>query len=267
MKTALIQMPVSSCKQENLDTACMYLSQAAAEGAELAVLPEMFCCPYESSAFRSFAEESGGLIWQTMSKAASNHGLWLVAGSMPERCGNLLYNTAFVFDPTGRQVARHRKLHLFDIDIANGQQFRESDTFSAGDQITVFDTPFGKIGICICFDLRFPELSRQMALQGARAVIVPAAFNRTTGPMHWELLFRTRAVDNQIFTIGAAPAADETAAYISYGNSLVCDPWGTVPCRADDQPNLLVSDLDLSLCESGRQQLPLLSARRTDLYP
>ena len=266
MKTALIQMPVTGSKAENLETARDYLRQAARAGAELAVLPEMFCCLYTNAAFVENAEAAGGPVWTAMSEAARENGLWLVAGSMPERDGEKLYNTAFVFDPQGKQIAFHRKAHLFDIDVRGGQRFRESDTFTPGDHITLFDTPFGKLGLCICFDMRFPELSRAMTLAGARAILAPAAFNMTTGPAHWELLFRQRAVDNQLFTVGVAPARDEQGPYVSYGNSMACSPWGDVLCRAGGEPALLVTELDLDRNEAVRAQLPLLRARRTDLY-
>lgn len=266
MKTALIQMPVTDSKQQNIQTALDYLAQAAREGAELAVLPEMFCSIYRNRDFIKNAEPLGGPAWKAMSGAAKDLGLWLVAGSIPEQDGDRLYNTAFVFDPQGRQAAAHRKVHMFDIKVKNGQWFRESATFSPGDQVTVFDTPFGRLGLCICFDLRFPELSMLMALKGARAIIVPASFNMTTGPAHWELLFRQRAVDNQLHTIGVAPARDENGPYVSYSNSIVCSPWGTVLQRAGSEPTLMVVDIDLDYNESIRDQLPLLSARRTNVY-
>lgn len=144
--------------------------------------------------------------------------MYLAAGSFPEedREGRL-YNTGYVFDRQGRELARHRKMHLFDIQVEGGQCFRESDTFSPGDTYTVFDTEFGRMGLCICFDIRFPELFSLMVQVGARLVLVPAAFNRTTGPAHWDLVFRQRAVDGQCFTAGAAPARDPAAAYVSYG--------------------------------------------------
>ena len=189
-----------------------------------------------------------------------------MGGSIPEREHGKLYNTSFVYDRKGKEIAFCRKSHLFDIDVKGGQRFFESETFSAGDNITVFDTEFGKMGLCICFDMRFPELSRIMALEGAVAVIVPAAFNMTTGPLHWELMFRQRAVDNQLFTVGAAPARDEQGCYVSYAHSIVCSPWGKVLAQAGTDPELLVAELDLSENERVRAQLPLLSARRPDVY-
>ena len=190
----------------------------------------------------------------------------MVGGSLPELDGDKVYNTSYVFDPTGRCVAHHRKMHLFDIDVAGGQRFRESDTLSAGNEITVFDTPWGKMGLCICFDLRFQELAQLMALEGAQVLLVPAAFNMTTGPAHWELLFRQRAVDNQCFTVGVSPARDEQGSYVAYGNSIAVDPWGAVLCRAGAEETTLYADLDVERLEAVRAQLPILSARRTDLY-
>ena len=266
MRTALIQMPVTADKAENLTVARDYVRRAADGGAQLAVLPEMFCCLYTNEAFRANAEPVGGPVHRAMAGLARETGLWLVAGSMPEADGERIYNTSFVFDPAGRQAAFHRKMHLFDIDVKGGQRFMESETFTAGDSITVFDTPFGKLGLCICFDLRFPELARCMALAGARAIVTPAAFNMTTGPAHWELLFRQRAVDNQLFTLGVAPARDEQGPYVSYGNTILCSPWGEVLARAGSAPALLLADVDLNQNESIRAQLPLLSARRTDVY-
>ena len=266
MRTALIQMPVTADKAENLTVARDYVRRAADGGAQLAVLPEMFCCLYTNEAFRANAEPAGGPVHTAMAGLARETGLWLVAGSMPEADGERIYNTSFVFDPAGRQAAFHRKMHLFDIDVKGGQRFMESETFTAGDSVTVFDTPFGKLGLCICFDLRFPELARCMALAGARAIVTPAAFNMTTGPAHWELLFRQRAVDNQLFTLGVAPSRDEQGPYVSYGNTILCSPWGEVLARAGSAPALLLADVDLNQNESIRAQLPLLSARRTDVY-
>ena len=262
----MIQMPVTACKTDNLHTAREYLRRAKEAGADLAILPEMFCCLYTNAAFVANAEPAGGMIWTAMSEAAKALNLWLVAGSMPERDGEYIYNTSFVFDPEGNQVGRHRKMHLFDIDVKGGQRFMESETFTAGDDVTVFETPFGKLGLCICFDMRFPELARAMTLAGAQAILVPAAFNMTTGPLHWELMFRQRAVDNQLFTVGVAPARDETGPYVSYGNTIVCSPWGRILCRADAAPELLMAELDFGGNTAVRAQLPLLSARRTDVY-
>ena len=142
----------------------------------------------------------------------------------------------------------------------------ESDTFTPGDSLTLFDTPFGRIGVAICFDIRFAEWFRMMALEGARLILVPGAFNMTTGPAHWELSLRMRAVDNQCFVAGCAPARDTSASYVSYGNSLISDPWGTVCGRLDAEQGLLLQDVELGYADAIRSQIPILSGRRKDLY-
>lgn len=266
MRVAIIQMNVTAEKVKNVAHAWELAHHAAQDGVDVVVLPEMFVCPYENNAFLENAEECGGLIWQGMSDIARDNNVYLIGGTFPEREGSRLYNTCIVFDRVGNQIARHRKTHLFDVDVKGGQRFKESDTFTPGNDITVFDTEFGKLGLCVCFDMRFPELARIMALEDAKAVFVPAAFNMTTGPLHWEVMFRSRAVDNQVFTIGCAPARDENGPYVSYGNSMAVDPWGKVLCRADAKEEILLVDLDLSEVERTRAQLPLLPARREDLY-
>lgn len=235
-------------------------------GAQLAVLPEMFSCPYQTENFPAYAEPEGGESWLAMSDAAKECNIYLAAGTMPECADGHFYNTAYIFNPQGNLIGKHRKIHLFDIQVEGGQHFQESAVLSAGNQITVFDTDFGKMGVAVCYDFRFPELARLMVLEGAKLLIVPAAFNMTTGPLHWELLFRSRAVDNQVFTIGAAPARDIHGDYVSYGNSIVVSPWGKILARMDEKPGVLFSTLNLGEIDEVRAQLPLLAHRRTDLY-
>lgn len=267
VRVAMLQMNVARDKSENLRHARELLLQLAGAGVELAVLPEMFCCPYSNDCFRDYGEPVGGEAWQVLSRTAGELGIYLVGGSIPELDGERVYNTSFVFDRAGRQIARHRKAHLFDINVTGGQYFRESDTLSPGNEITVFDTDFGRIGLCICFDMRFQEFVKVLGDRGAELIVVPAAFNMTTGPAHWELMFRQRAVDNQLFTMGVAPARNERESYVSYANSMLVDPWGSVIARAGSGEEVLVTEIDLSRCESVRQQLPIRSARRNELYP
>lgn len=266
MRTALIQMSVTADKRQNIETACEKIREAAANGADFAVLPEMFCCPYDNACFRAYGEPESGETQAALSSLAAELGIYIIGGSLPELTGGNVYNTCYVYGRDGTQLAKHRKAHLFDINVAGGQCFRESDTFTPGGAITTFETEFGVMGLCICFDLRFEELARCMCLRGAKAIFVPAAFNMTTGPAHWEILFRQRAVDNQCFTVGVSPARDVTASYVAYGNSIAVDPWGSVLCRADAAECTLYADLDLARLDAVRQQLPILSARRTDLY-
>ena len=266
LKLGLCQMKVTADKAENLRHARELIDKAAAGGAELVMLPEMFNCPYENAAFPVYAEPAGGESWQMLSRAAKENGVYLVGGSVPELEDGKIYNTSFIFDREGNELARHRKVHLFDIDVPGGQRFKESDTLTAGDQITLVDTHWGKIGVAICFDIRFAEFFRVMGDAGAALIAIPAAFNMTTGPAHWDLTFRMRAIDQQCFVAGCSPARDETASYVAYGNSLVADPWGSFPLHMDEKEHVQVVELDLSDLEKYRGQIPILSGRRKDLY-
>ncbi|MEL7648993.1 MAG: carbon-nitrogen hydrolase family protein [Sedimentibacter sp.] len=263
---ALLQTSVYDNKEKNVKNAVGLIEKVAAEGADIAVFPEMFCCPYDNSFFRKFAEEEGGFIYTEMKNAAKKFGIYVVAGTMPELFEGRVYNTAYVFDREGRQNARHRKMHLFDIDVKGGQYFKESDTFTPGKDVTVFDTQFCRMGIAVCYDIRFPELSRLMAKDGAEVIIVPGAFNMTTGPAHWELHFRARALDNQVYAIGVAPARDMEASYHSYGNSIVASPWGSVACRLDEKEGYILQEIDLDYVKKIRTELPLLQHVRDDVY-
>lgn len=267
IKIAAIQMSTVADKMENVRTVKAYLEKIKDENPDFVILPEMFCCPYQTENFPIYAEKEGGPVWQQLSGYAKQYGIYLIGGSMPEKDaeGNV-YNTSYIFDREGKQIGKHRKVHLFDIDIKGGQTFKESDTLTAGDSDTVFDTEFGKIGVMLCFDIRFPELSRMMVNDGAKVIFVPAAFNMTTGPAHWELSFRTRALDNQIYMVGCAPARDVSAGYISWGHSIVTDPWGRVIDMLDEKKRILLAELDMDYEEQVREELPLLKSRRKDMY-
>ena len=264
LKIAQIQMSVTADREENIRRTCDMVRQAG--DIHMAVLPEMFCCPYDNACFRPYGEAEGGPAYQTLSALAKERGIWLVGGTVPELAEDRIYNTCYVFAPDGQMVAKHRKMHLFDIDVKGGQRFMESEILTAGDSVTTFDTPWGRVGVCVCFDFRFTELSELMVLSGAKLIVVPAAFNMTTGPAHWELLFPQRAVDGQCYTVGTSPARDTAAGYVAWGHSIVCDPWGTVVRQCDETPQVVVTTLDMARVDAIRQQLPILSARRTDVY-
>ena len=276
MKIALVQMKGKTSNEENMEIALKKIQEAASIGAAFVVLPEMFSCPYKASNFPVYAQPDGGENWKKLSAAAKENKIYLVAGSMPEADDSCcregensgerkIYNTSYVFNRKGEQIAKHRKMHLFDCDIPSAR-FHESDTLSAGNKVTVFDTEFGKIGLMICFDIRFPELSRLMADRGAKLVIVPAAFNMTSGPSWWELMFRTRATDNQFFMAGCSPARDEKAGYVAWGHSIFVDPFGKVVAQLDEKEGILCVDVDLEQVEDFRRQYKILAARRKDIY-
>ncbi len=266
MKLSLLQMKTMATPEENIGKIKAMLKKAKAAGADMAVLPEMCCCPYENSAFVKYAMERDSAFLQEIAETAKELGLYIVAGSIPLASDGKIYNASFVYNNKGEYVCAHRKTHLFDINVPGGQYFMESDTFTAGRDVTTFDTPWGKFGLIICYDIRFPELSRLLALEGVQAIIVPAAFNMTTGPAHWELSFRMRALDNQVFMAGCAPARDMASSYHAWGHSIVTDPWGSVVEQLDEREGILTVELDFEKVETVREQLPLLKHRRTDLY-
>ena len=264
MRIAQLQMPVFEDKRDTVKYIEKNIKNV--NGADFVTLPEMFCCPYEAKNFPVYAEPEKGTMWQFLSDIAKKNKIYLSAGTMPENDNGKIYNTAYVFDREGRQIAKYRKSHLFDIDVKGGQCFHESDTLTAGNEIVTFDTEFGKFGICICYDLRFPEMGRIMAEKGAKALIVPAAFNMTTGPAHWELTYRAQAVFNQVYTIGTAPARDMNASYTSWGHSIVVSPWGEVLSQLDEKEGIAITDIDFEKVDEVREQLPLLKHRRKDMY-
>jgi predicted amidohydrolase len=263
MTLALCQTAVGLSKEENLDQAAAFVRRAAGDGAALVCLPEMFNCPYENSWFVRFAENQDGPSFERLARMARENGVYLIGGSVPEReAGDKekIYNTSYCFDPAGQLLAKHRKAFLFDIDVKEaGFSFKESDTLKAGEGMSLFDSPWGKIGVAICFDIRFPELFRAMAGAGAVLIAVPGAFSMATGPDHWSLSLRMRAVDNQVFTAGIAPARDEGGVYVSYAHSLAADPWGRVLNELGTEPGVLLQEIDFSVLEKTRTQLPLLS--------
>lgn len=260
-----VQMVVTDDKAENLQHASALIDRAVSRGSEIVCLPEMFTTPYSNDCFPRFAESQDGPTAQMLSREAAKHGIVLVGGSFPESDGGKLYNTALVFGPKGQLLAKHRKIHMFDISIQGKFSFKESDTLSPGRTISVFDTPFGRMGVAICFDIRFPELFRLMALNGANIILVPAAFNTVTGPAHWHMLARCRAVDNQVF-IGVTSPARQEKGFKAYGHTLVTDPWGNILSEAGEEEALIESKLDMAFLNKIRQELPLLTARRTDIY-
>lgn len=262
----LIQMKVIDSKEANLSKMEQMIKDAAKMGAEIVVLPEMFNCPYDISLFRSYAETEGGYSFIRLSETAKRNNIYLVGGSIPEIDNNQIYNTCYIFDNKGNKIGKHRKMHLFDINVEGGQYFKESDVLTGGNNVTVFDTPYGKMGVEICFDIRFPELSRLMVLKGARVIFTPGAFNMTTGPAHWELLNRARALDNQVYTVGAAPASNYEASYISYGNSLISDPWGNIIKRLGQEEDILIQEIDFNKIDKIRSELPVLCSLRKDVY-
>ncbi len=267
MKIIQYQSEVVTSKEENLKQLADFLENVKGEQADLVMAGEMFACPYDIENFKKYSEPQGGPSFEYLANLAKKNRIYLVAGTVPEidEQGDV-YNTSYVFDRQGNLAAKHRKVHLFDIDIEGGQRFKESAVLSAGDQVTVFDSEFGKIGLCICFDVRFVEMFRIMTDLGARVILIPAAFNTTTGPIHWELLMKARAVDNQCFVVATSPARSEGAHYQTWGHSLVVNPWGKINGELDELPGYLLSNIDFDEVKAVREQIPVVTNLRSDLY-
>lgn len=266
VRVGLCQLKVGPDKAENLAGARRLVGQAVEAGAEIVILPEMFSCPYDQGEFRRFADDPDGKAPNMLQSAAERNRCYLVGGSFPEKVGDRLYNACYIYGPDGRQLAAYRKLHLFDVDLSGGVRFQESAVLTPGTEMTLVRLGPVTAGIGICYDLRFPEYARLLALGGADLLIYPGAFNPVTGPAHWELLLRTRAVDNQVFTIGVSPAPREGMTYQAYGHSLAADPWGRVLGEAGTEEQVVLADLDLEELGRIRRELPLMRHRRGDLY-
>lgn len=252
--------------------------EAAQAGAKLIVLPECFNSPYGTQYFPKYSEtllpspptKEQSPSFHALSAIAAEAKAYLVGGSIPELepATNKYYNTSLVFSPTGALIGTHRKTHLFDIDIPGKITFKESEVLSPGNQLTIVDLPeYGKIGLAICYDIRFPEAAMIAARRGAFMLVYPGAFNLTTGPLHWSLLARARAVDNQAYVALCSPARDMSATYHAYGHSLVANPSAEILAEADETESIVYADLDNDTIVNTRKGIPVYTQRRFDLYP
>ncbi|MDY0235260.1 MAG: carbon-nitrogen hydrolase family protein [Gudongella sp.] len=265
-KIALIQMKVVDDKKKNLETARNHINEAVKNGAKVIILPEMFNTPYDNKYFPEYAEEYPGETAEWLKKLSKKHEVTIVGGSIPEKDGYKIYNTSYVFSDRGELIAKHRKIHLFDISVEGKIFFKESDVLTAGDSVTLFESHGIKFGLIICYDIRFPELARKLVLEGAEAIIVPAAFNMTTGPAHWHLTARARALDNQVYTLLCSQSRNENASYLAYGHSLAANPWGEIIDELQTEEGILYIDIDLEFIKKVREELPLLKHRKPQLY-
>ncbi|TQE01430.1 hypothetical protein C1H46_012910 [Malus baccata] len=256
-KIALCQLSVTPDKERNISHARKAIEDAAAKGAQLVVLPEIWNGPYSNDSFPVYAEDidAGGDASPStamLSEVAQRLKITIVGGSIAERSGDQLYNTSCVFDTDGKLLAKHRKIHLFDIDIPGKITFIESKTLTAGQTPTIVDTEVGRIGIGICYDIRFQELAMIYAARGAHLICYPGAFNMTTGPLHWELLQRARATDNQLYVATCSPARDAGAGYVAWGHSTLVGPFGEVMATTEHEESIIIAEIDYSVIELRR---------------
>jgi predicted amidohydrolase len=269
MQVAVIQMNSGGGREQNVGRALALVDQAADQGAQFILLPEYmtFLGPY--SEFAEMSESVPGPTTERLGAKARQHGIYLHGGSLIEKSADphRFYNTSLLFDPEGELIARYRKIHLFDVNIPGQVSHTESKKILPGDDIVVVDLPEFKLGMSICFDLRFPELYLQMAVAGAEVLVVPAAFTRATGRAHWEILLRARAIENHACVLAAAQYGKDGASTWRHGRSMIVDPWGTIMAAAPEAGEaVLVVEVQREHILRRRQQMPVLEMRRTDIY-
>lgn len=257
IKVGICQLDILPVFSENVSNSIREIENVCKKGADAVLLPEIFVIPYGVDFFKKAAITKSDPSLKKFEDISGDFKILLVAGSVVEKEGENYYNTSFVFED-GRCLGSYRKSHLFDIKMKGKLTFSESSVFSPGKNIKVFDTKFGKIGIVICFDLRFPELIKKMALRGAKMIFAPAAFNNVTGPMHWELLIRARALDSQSFLFACSPALNESYSYKAWGHSAIVDPYGRIVEMLDEKHGRIIKEIDLDLVAKARKQLPII---------
>jgi deaminated glutathione amidase len=268
IRVACVQMTSRADKAANLETAQRLVAQAASTGADVVVLPEKWNAIGDAAVYHATAEPlDGGPSVAAMSDWARQHGITLVGGSIAERREgrDKLSNTSVVFDPEGQVVAVYRKIHLFDVEVG-GVVYRESEAEEPGDEPVVAEAEDWRIGLTVCYDIRFPELYRILALQGAELVTVPAHFTTPTGKDHWHVLMRARAIENQLYVVAAAQIGETLPGKPAYGRSLIADPWGIVIAQAPDEETVISAELDRAHLQSIRAKLPSLANRQADAY-
>ena len=275
-KIAAIQMASGTNVSANLNEVARQISNAVEAGAELVVLPEAFAIMgMQDEDQLSISEDEGtGPIQKFLSEQANKYNIWLVAGTIPlkldndhQHYQNKIYTACLVFNTLGEQVSRYDKIHLFDVHIeatgeTNSETYNESETMEAGDKAVVIETPFGKIGLAICYDLRFPELFRQLVLQGAEIIVLPSAFTAITGKAHWEVLLRARAIENLCYVVASAQGGYHVNGRETYGDSMIVDPWGTVLDRLPQGSGYVIADIDIENVTNIRKNFPVLQNRK-----
>ena len=268
IRVACVQLTSRDDKAANLEKTERLVAKAAASGADVVLLPEKWNAIGGVEVLREAAEPiEGGESVEAMRGWASRHGITLVGGSITERREGRekLSNTSLVFDPDGELVALYRKIHMFDVDVG-GHRYRESEAEEAGEEPVVARLEGWPIGLTVCYDLRFPELYRILALEGAELVTVPAHFTLYTGKDHWHTLLRARAIENQNYVAAAAQIGETLPGKLSYGRSLIADPWGTVVAQAPDEETVISAELDRERLLEVRRNLPSLANRQADAY-
>ncbi|AZU62545.1 carbon-nitrogen hydrolase family protein [Neobacillus mesonae] len=267
MKIAVVQQNSHEDKKANISKALHFIDEAASKGANLVVLPEYVDYMGDDTQKLRIAETIPGPTSEAFSKKAKEHGIYLNCGSMAEIAdGKRVYNTSLLINDNGEIIAKYRKTHLYDADFKGRFSEKESDSIIPGYELVTAETPFGKVGLTICYDIRFPELYRSLALQGCKILFVPAAFPLYTGANHWEILLRARAIENQCYIVAAGQFGTAKPNRTLYGNSMIINPWGTVVARAPESEGIIIHDIDMEYLEKVRDNMHCFSHRRPDVY-
>lgn len=261
---AAVQMVALDEKAANLKEAERWVRQAAGQGARLVALPEVFIWRGSKKSETEQAEPIPGASSTAMAGLARELQIYLLAGSILEKIpsSTKAYNTSLLIDPAGEIIASYRKVHLFDVDLANGVSLRESDTRAPGEAVVVGNSDLCTMGLSVCYDLRFPELYRGLAQQGAQVIFVPSAFTAYTGQAHWESLLRARAIENQLYMIAPAQFGQSRSSFQTHGHTMIVDPWGRILAELPDGPGVITAEIDLDYLAQVRAELPALAHRR-----
>ena len=261
-RLACVQVNAGNEIAPNVAAASALVREAADRGADFISLPECVALiePDRPALRRKISAEADHPALAAFSDLARETARWLHVGSLPVLAGDgRIANRTFLLDPKGAVAAKYDKIHMFDVDLANGESYRESDTYRPGEAAVVADTPFGRFGLTICYDVRFPRLYRDLAEAGAEFIGVPSAFTRTTGRAHWHVLLRARAIETGCWIFAAAQCGDHAAGRQTYGHSLIVDPWGEVVAEADEEPGVIIAEIDPARVAAARRSVPSLA--------
>jgi len=260
-------MASGSDVQINVDRACDYIAQAAKQQAQLAVLPENFATMgLIPEQIRAHAEHfQTGKIQRQLSAIAKQHKIWVVGGTLPLLGApqDKIYSSCLVWDPKGELTARYDKIHMFDVTVGSDDQYRESDLVCAGEKIITVDTPFAKLGLAVCYDIRFPELFRALMLKGVEIFILPSAFTIPTGQAHWEILLRARAIENLCYMVASAEVGVRADGRGTYGHSMIIDPWGKIQAQLHEEEGVILTTVEMDKVQKLRQHFPVLTHYRS----
>ena len=258
-RVAVVQMVSSASVKDNLSQLDAFFVKAREESAELLVLPENFAFMgmNETDKLNAAEEAGNGVIQQTVSQLAHRYGMWVIAGTIPIKAtANRIRASSMVYDAFGAMVARYDKIHLFDVRVSEQESHQESFTIERGNQVVVVDTPIGRVGLSVCYDVRFPELYRELVLKGAEVLSIPSAFTAVTGLSHWEILLRARAIENLSYVLAPNQGGQHANGRHTYGHTMIIEPWGKILVEQQSGTGVIVADIDLKRLQQLRQQFP-----------